>query len=319
MKQLFFLFVKAAFTAGLIWWLVGRIGWDAVFARLQGLDAFYLALALIAVMSSYSLLVVRWWAVNKGISISLPLGRTIRYTWIGAFFSQTLPSTMGGDAVRGWYLFRSGETLVRATSSLVLDRVCGLSGLLLIVLFCMPQIFAYAPEGPARWGMVSVVAIGAAAVGTLILIGRYRIGRLDRWTATAPIAAVARDAAALFATPTAWGVAIAAGVGIQLLIVLAAWLIGWSMGGVITLMQSVALIPPVVLAATLPISIAGWGVREGAMVVALGYVGAPAADAVALSVAFGLVMIVAGLPGGLVWLLGGRGEKSVAPSPDEAK
>ncbi|MBL4719538.1 MAG: flippase-like domain-containing protein [Alphaproteobacteria bacterium] len=314
MKQWSFLFVKAAFTAGLIWWLVGRIGWDAVFARLQGLDVGLLSLAVLAVIVSYSLLIVRWWAVNKGISIALSFSQTIRLSWIGAFFSQTLPSTMGGDAVRIYYLFRSGETLVRATSSLVLDRVCGLSGLLLIVLFSLPQIFEYAPTGPARWGIAAVVAIGALAVAVLVLIGHYRIGGLDRWAMTAPIAAVARDAAALFSAPLALAIAIGVGVCIQLSIVVAVWLIGWSMGGVLSLAQSVAFVPPVVLAATMPISIAGWGVREGAMVVALGYVGVSAPDAVALSVALGLVMIVAGLPGGLVWLLSGRGEK-LSPQP----
>ncbi|MBT5109131.1 MAG: flippase-like domain-containing protein [Rhodospirillaceae bacterium] len=308
MKQWFILAVKAAFTAGLIWWLLGQVEWDTMVARLRGLDPAFLALAFATVLIAYNLLIVRWWAVNKGISISLPLGRTIRYSWIGAFFNQTLPSTVGGDAVRVWYLYRTGETLVRATSSLLLDRLCGLSGLLLIVLFCQPLIFEFVPSAPTRWGLAALVGAGGAAIIAFVLIGRFRISLLDRWAVTRHLVAIARDANTLIRNPVAGGLALFFSIGLQLLVVVTVWLVGQSMGGVITFAQGLAFVPPVVLAATIPISVAGWGVREGAMVVALGYVGVSATDAVTISVIFGLLMITAGLPGGLVWLLSGRGE-----------
>jgi glycosyltransferase 2 family protein len=307
-KQWFILAVKAAFTAGLIWWLLGQVEWDTMVARLRGLDPAFLALAFATVLIAYNLLIVRWWAVNKGISISLPLGRTIRYSWIGAFFNQTLPSTVGGDAVRVWYLYRTGETLVRATSSLLLDRLCGLSGLLLIVLFCQPLIFEFVPSAPTRWGLAALVGAGGAAIIAFVLIGRFRISLLDRWAVTRHLVAIARDANTLIRNPVAGGLALFFSIGLQLLVVVTVWLVGQSMGGVITFAQGLAFVPPVVLAATIPISVAGWGVREGAMVVALGYVGVSATDAVTISVIFGLLMITAGLPGGLVWLLSGRGE-----------
>jgi glycosyltransferase 2 family protein len=311
-KQWFIIAVKAAFTVGLVWWLLGQIEWDSVLARLRGLDVMRLGLAYVAVLAAYSLLTLRWRAVNTGISIEFPLGRTLQVTWIGAFFSQTLPSTMGGDAVRIWYLYRSGETLVRATSSLILDRICGLSGLMLIVLFSLPLVFEFVSSAPARWGLAILMGVVAAVVATLVITGRFQNSFLDRWAVTRPLIAVARDANALFKNPAAAGVAIVAGVSIQLLIILAAWLIGQSMGGVVTFPQSLALIPPVVLAATLPVSIAGWGLREGAMVVALGYVGVSASDAITLSVMLGLLLTAAGLPGGVVWLLSGR-EKPAPP------
>jgi glycosyltransferase 2 family protein len=307
-KQWFILAVKAAFTAGLLWWLIGQIEWDMMAARLRELDPAFLALALGAVLVAYNLLIVRWSAVNRGISIGLSLGRTARYSWIGAFFNQTLPSTIGGDAVRIWYLYRTGETLIRATTSLLLDRLCGLSGLLLIVLFSQPLIFEFVPSAPARWSLAALIGAGGAAILTFVLMGRFRISLLDRWAVTQHLAAMARDADTLFRNPVAAGLALCFAVAIQLLIVVVVWLVGQSMGGVVTFAQCLAFVPPVILAATIPISVAGWGVREGAMVVAFGYVGVSATDAVTISVIFGLLMITAGLPGGLVWLLSGRSE-----------
>jgi uncharacterized membrane protein YbhN (UPF0104 family) len=68
----------------------------------------------------------------------------------------------------------------------------------------------------------------------------------------------------------------------------------------------VVLVPPAVLVATLPISIAGWGAREVAMVKLFGLIGVPASQAVALSVLFGLSTVLIALPGGLFWLLAAR-------------
>ena len=61
-------------------------------------------------------------------------------------------------------------------------------------------------------------------------------------------------------------------------------------------------LPAVLLISSLPISLAGWGVREQSMVLALGAMGVAATDALAVSVLLGLSWIVIGLPGALVWL-----------------
>ena len=70
------------------------------------------------------------------------------------------------------------------------------------------------------------------------------------------------------------------------------------------------LIPPVILITTIPISIAGWGVREGAMVAVLAYAGISEGDAFILSLLLGISILIASLPGGLIWIKGGykRGE-----------
>jgi hypothetical protein len=65
----------------------------------------------------------------------------------------------------------------------------------------------------------------------------------------------------------------------------------------------------------LPVSVAGWGVRELAMVSAFGYVGVPDADALLMSLCFGLLILTISLPGGLLWLVTAR---STAPLDEKA-
>jgi hypothetical protein len=58
----------------------------------------------------------------------------------------------------------------------------------------------------------------------------------------------------------------------------------------------------VVLIATVPISIAGWGVRESALVLAFSYAGLPGADGLIIAVLLGLALAAVGIAGGAVWL-----------------
>jgi hypothetical protein len=64
-----------------------------------------------------------------------------------------------------------------------------------------------------------------------------------------------------------------------------------------------ALVPPVLLAMLVPLSVAGWGIREGTAALVRGLVGLPPAQGVAVSMAYGLLVLLASLPG-LLWLPG---------------
>ena len=75
------------------------------------------------------------------------------------------------------------------------------------------------------------------------------------------------------------------------------------MGLTVTWMNLLLTIPLVIFFMALPISIAGWGVREGVMVLGLGYLGVSAEEALALSIVFGLSTLIVSIPGSAIWLL----------------
>ena len=70
------------------------------------------------------------------------------------------------------------------------------------------------------------------------------------------------------------------------------------------------------LAAAIPISLAGWGVREGALVFLFGLYGVPAGTAFAISILFGACLVIASAPGILV-LIGGTGAPASSRPPAE--
>jgi uncharacterized membrane protein YbhN (UPF0104 family) len=96
----------------------------------------------------------------------------------------------------------------------------------------------------------------------------------------------------------------------QALLCAAIFVLSRSVGIDVAFVQFMILLPPVILATILPISIGGWGMRETAMVFTLSLVGVEPERAFALSILVGILTLVMSLPGGVLWLLfpqaGGR-------------
>jgi uncharacterized membrane protein YbhN (UPF0104 family) len=90
---------------------------------------------------------------------------------------------------------------------------------------------------------------------------------------------------------------------VHVLAVVIAWCVVQSIAAPVGFGQIFQLIPPVMLITMLPISIAGWGVREATMGLAFGYAGLITSEGVNVSLLFGAVSFIVGAFGGLVWIV----------------
>jgi uncharacterized membrane protein YbhN (UPF0104 family) len=76
---------------------------------------------------------VRWQWILKGLNVSMPVSTAIRLGMTGQFFSIIMPGAVGGDLIKGVYLAqRYPKQKTRTLSSLLVDRVAGLMGMLLL-------------------------------------------------------------------------------------------------------------------------------------------------------------------------------------------
>ncbi|MGB9646762.1 MAG: lysylphosphatidylglycerol synthase transmembrane domain-containing protein, partial [Stellaceae bacterium] len=126
-----------------------------------------------------------------------------------------------------------------------------------------------------------------------------------------PFAELSRASRRLFTNPGRCGTVLGLSIITIALSVFALKFVGDAVGSPLPLGSWMMIVPPVTLIQLVPISLAGWGVREAALVVALGWFGVPAEAALAISVLVGLCLILVGLPGGLIWLA----DWDIAPSP----
>jgi uncharacterized membrane protein YbhN (UPF0104 family) len=103
----------------------------------------------------------------------------------------------------------------------------------------------------------------------------------------------------------AWVFVLSALVAMANVLVFALILSGMGVGSALAV-GCALLVPAIMEIAMLPISLAGWGVREGAAIVAFGALGLPPDQALGASIAFGLIVAAVSMLGGILWLVDRR-------------
>lgn len=295
---------KALVSIGLLWLLsrglpAAEVASDVFDMRPVALAAAGLLLFAVVVLGA-----VRWRLVAASLGVALPIATTTRLSFEGLFFSQALPSTIGGDAVRAFRAARLGLPVRDVVHSVILDRVIGLVGLLALVAIGLPALAVRMPDFEGAGLLVLLtVAIGGAA--GLLGLGMLP-DRLRRLRLVAMSAALSEAAWQVLRAPFTAGSTLLVSITIHVLTVVAVALLAAGLDAPIGLVDCFLVVPASLLAAAVPISIAGWGVRESAMMGGFALLGVgDAADALALSVLFGAMLIVTSLPGGVLWLIVG--------------
>jgi uncharacterized membrane protein YbhN (UPF0104 family) len=244
----------------------------------------------------------RWRIVLNCLGRNLHFVLAWKLVLIGYFFNQTLPSTVGGDAFRVWGAYRNGVRVGDAISSVIIDRVAALASLLLMIVLGLPWLFELITVPSARWIVMLVLVGGALGMALLLSLGRFA-SLLGRWRPMRLLLPVATGARAVFGSGTATTQIVLLTIVAYVIASYAVHLLAQGLSIKLGFGDALLLIPLVTLVTVLPVSIAGWGLRESAMVVALGLIGVPAVAAFSLSVLYGLVVMASGVPGGVIWLM----------------
>ena len=275
-----------------------------------------LAITLVTLLAANLFVSLRWHVILSAEVPSPGVGRLLKITFVGLFFNQALPTGIGGDAVRAWRCRKLGIGLGTAIRSILLDRACGYLVLIVIYAASLPSLLSILPEGRQRASVVAV--LGAGLLGLLVLLFLDCLPRaILRLGVIAPLAELSQESRRLFTHPGRCGIVLGLSIFTIGLTILAFKLVADSVGGHLMLANWIMIVPPVSLIQLLPVSLAGWGVREVVLVVALASFGVPAETALATSVLLGLCLIIIGVPGGLIWLTDwdiGRPDRNVSVS-----
>jgi len=301
-KKLLFA-VKVAVSLLLMYLVLRPFHLSTLSGRLANASLGWGVLAIGLGLLQILMLAVRWSAIAE--AKVLPVGAAIRLTFIGAFFGQLLPSTVGGDAARIVLLARSGAGWAKATHSVVADRVIGLLMLAVIVLGCILMTFARVADPLARLALFGVAAAAIAGASVFLLLRVYPFSLITRLPFGGHLAEASSLALNVLRVPRTASIVTICSLAGHLAAVGIAWCCAKALASPVPLLDLVALLPPVLLIATAPVSIAGWGLREGTMATAFTLAGLPAQDGVLISLLFGLVYVAVGCVGGLVWIASG--------------
>jgi uncharacterized membrane protein YbhN (UPF0104 family) len=242
---------------------------------------------------------LRWSVIAAGLGVRLPLSHAVEAYYRSQFLNTTLPGGVVGDVHRAVRHGRDVGDVTLGVRAVVLERVAGQGvalGLAVMVLLAFPSpIRAHLPVAGAA---AVAVAVGGAALLACGVRARGRSGRSGRWVrAVRRVGSDVRDG--LLAPGNLVAVVVTSSV--VLAGHLATFLVAARTAGLtapLTVLMPVALLS--LLAMIVPINIAGWGPREGVAAWAFGAVGLTAAQGVATAVTYGVLALVATLPGAAV-------------------
>lgn len=311
MRRVLSFLLKAGISVLLLYLSLRRVDLGGVAQRLAALDVRWIVFMAVVLAVQAALNAVRWRQIVIVCGARMDTVTALRFTFIGQFFSQVLPSTVGGDAARIWLTAREGGAgWPTAIYSVLIDRVIGVTVLAALVAICLPWTLQLVHDPVAQAGLV-LIGVGAlVAAAVFLILGIPGLWLMHRWAATRHLATASQLAWRLCRSATGARVAVIA-FAVHFLTVFAAWGAARAAHAPVDLVQTLFLVLPVVLLSSVPVSIAGWGVRESAMVLAFSYVGLAAADGLIVSLLFGAVNLGIGAAGGVIWIGSGYRWRSV--------
>ncbi len=313
----------AVATVAILWVLRGQ-DWHTLAAVFQNLSPWYFGLSLAIYAVAQVVIAVRWWLLLRAQGIHIETLAAIRLFFLGLFYNNLMPGSVGGDLLKAWYVTKHTQKKLEGVLSVFVDRVIGLLGMVLMatftyLAFVRGQITTGDGGGKAgvpRWlsqhqGVIlwAVAAVGVAFAAVLVHpAGRASLAHAAARVRGRSVSALGRvrDAVAVYCSRP-WTLLGALGLTLisQSTVIVAFWLLGRNLGIEAGLRYYFVIFPITWVVAAMPISVAGLGVLEGGTVGLFSLLtGTPRELATALALCQRFVWILASLPGGLVHLLG---------------
>jgi uncharacterized membrane protein YbhN (UPF0104 family) len=289
-------YVRIAVSAMLLTVIAWRTNWGEVadkFAHLR-FELWFAAagLYLLAQIASAR----RWQLFARELGFEHTLPQYCAYSFIGMFFSLVLPTLVGGDVMRVWYLNGQSERKWAAVASVILERVNGL--LILIATACVGVLIS--PVDLPSWILGSVWGIAICAclgLASAPVLQRWQKLSLERRRQLQ----MCRD---LLGSPKVLVESSIMSILVQLAAVLILWCLGIGLCLDVPVAYYCVLVPMVSVLTLLPISVNGMGVREWGTALFLMPLGVDEAAALTLAFLWFTTGVVVSLMGGVVYLFG---------------
>jgi len=318
------LILRICIAAGTLAWVFRNQEWSELRQVFLGMNLVVFFACLLAFAGTQAVLATRWWWLLRALAIRLRLGMAIRLHFLGLFYNNVMPSSIGGDLIRAWYASKHTERRIEAALSVFIDRGIGLFGLVLMAglsfLFLMGEGAlgsVAAPENTAqgqihRYGELGLYALVlvCAVLCLLLFWGKTRLiilglcmrmlarGRRMGQKTYEAVRLCCKSPLTILGT-------LFLTILLQTCTILAFWLLGRDLGMELGIKYYFMIFPAMWVVGALPISIAGFGILEGGITILfVRLAGASPEQAACLALCQRFIWILCSLPGALIHLLG---------------
>jgi glycosyltransferase 2 family protein len=295
---------RIAVTAALLGVVAATVDWGAVSDAIADASWGWFVVAVALILFSFLIASERWRILLVVARVTTSLGRAVRAYLAGAFANNLLPTGFGGDALRAWMVSGSSLRFARSLTSVAVDRATALGCGVVLAWVGV----AIDPGAVDASQLAPLAVVSGGSVGALFVVwsashygglARHLPRRAQPW-----VAEVAGTLRSYIRERRLVAIVLGLGFVFQLLTVAATWAISEMLGLELAPALIAVVVPLVLIATALPISIGGFGVREGSYVALLADAGVSSGDATLLSLLSAAAVVLASLPGGFVTLVG---------------
>ena len=330
-----FLFLRlAVVAAGVTWalfWVSGEKRWATLADIFRRMNLAVFALTLAVFIACQGLVAFRWWLLLRTQAIFIRTGAAVRLHFLGLFYNNFMPSSVGGDVLRAWYVTKHTEKRFQAALSVFVDRFIGLASTMLIALFfylvfirgrAAIDVVARGPEGDgflARHARIALYILAAVAAAIAALLSN-RPGRTLAATAWRRLCSAAvsflrklKEAIVLYLShPLAILAVFGITVFLQIVTITAFWLLGRTMHIPAALKYYYVFFTLTWVLGALPLSIGGAVIVEGLLAYFfVTFAGVRPEPALALALCQRIVWMLASLPGAVIHIAGAHLPKNL--------
>jgi uncharacterized protein (TIRG00374 family) len=306
-RRLLFNAGRAAISLGLIallLWLM-RDSLDEVVAAIRDINKVYFAVSFALIATGYFLLSLRLKVIMAAQRLKIKMGQAISWTLIGQFFSNFLPTAVGGDLVKAFYAASITGKKPQCFASVVFDRMLGTFTLILMLLLAYLFVKDVPHDKSITTFLIVVTAASAAVIA--ILFSRRIARRIPLLNKTLRRFKLEEKMKTLYGIiynykkhPRLIVNAILISIALQAVMFSAIYMIIRGMGWHVPI-KTVLMFMPIISTVSMAPSINGLGVREGTFVLLFGPLMTKEA-AFAMSLLYYLLVLVISLIGGGVYL-----------------
>lgn len=317
--------VRVGIAAVACWLIISKTDIAELIQTFKRLSWPCFFLAVIVFMGALCLIALRWWVFMRAQKIHIPFFMAVKLVYLGQFFTNFMPSAVGGDLIRAWYVSKQTHKKLQAALGVAADRIVGLISLLILAVFSYfvfmrgrTEIFhAIRADGPKAESLLDkldfsvshVITVCIFFFGCLFLL--FGLFNVRFFLSKANIAIVrffnhAKDVLSVYVEyPFILVFGLLTTIFLQILVILTFCLLGRDLGMDAPIQCYFVFFPIMWVVGSLPLSIAGIGIVEGGLVLLfVQFSGVEQEAATALAFCQRFIWVLASLPGMAVHLTG---------------
>ena len=307
-----------------IFWVCRGQQWGEFGRTIGKLNLWYFAASLGIFIISQILVGLRWWLLLRAQSIFIGFWPAVRLHFLGLFYNNFMPGSLGGDLIRAWYVTKHTDKKLEAALSVFVDRVIGLLGMIIIAVVCYllfmrgkGDVISSSGGGgflesatEYKWVFLGMVVVLAVVFGVLLLNSKSRAMLKKAWSYIRvhgmKMLEKFRVSMIIYCRKpiTILGV-IGLTIFLQSLVITAFWLLGINLEIGASAKYYFVFFPITWVLGAVPVSIAGIGILEGGLrELFTRFTGAIPEAILALALCQRFIWIISSLPGAAIHLLG---------------